>query len=1617
MLPLKLSLSPLLCGAGKRFPPAQCAVWSAGTPGVKALVAAVCVLAAAAPAQQVAKTPVPPRVAAAQQFLAARGWKPGYQLTVRHNSVPGRRIVSMGQGPATPTWQPLGPAAVSTPAYGLVTGRISAVALDPSDATGNRLYVGTTGGGVWAASNAGTANASSIVFTPLTDTAYALGGAADASISIGALTVQPGGTGVILAGTGDPNDLLDSYYGAGILRSTDGGTTWALIPETRDAEDGLSGQDFAFTGEGFAGFAWSTVNPQLVVAAVSQAYQGTLVDADQSNLSYEGLYYSTDSGATWHLAKITDGSGHDVQGPLNAFDQPDGNAVTAVVWNPVRQVFVAAVRYHGYYQSTDGVTWTRLAAQPGAGLTAAACPANPGTTGSITCPIFRGTLAVNPVTGDTFAWTVDLNNQDQGLWQDQCGLSNGACGNGAIAFSKQWSTAALESNTIEGAATIANGNYNLALAAVPSQQDTLLLAGANDLWKCSLAAGCVWRNTTNATTCMSAQVGGFQHAITWNTANPLEIFAGNDSGLWRSMDAIGETGPACSSSDASHFQNLNGGLGSLAEVVSMSASTDSPDAMMAGLGVNGTAGARSAAATADWPQILAGYGGPVAIDSADNDNWYVNNAPGVSIFKCSQSSLCTPADFGASPVVTDADVNLPAGAMAEPAPFLVDPLDAAQLLVGTCQLWRGPADGSAWTASNAVTPVLDSGEQSARCKGEALIRSMSAQALPGGGEVIYLGMDGAADGGAQLAGHVLSVTLSQSAAPVVTDLSSNPVINDTNPFNGYGLDVSSVYADPHDATGQTVYVTVAGMANPKQVLRTIYRSTDGGAHWTVLTSNLPVAPANSVIVDPQNVSTVYLATDLGVYFTTNVASCGQPASACWSLFGAGLPEAPVVALSTVAGNAPALIAATYGRGIWQAPLSGASAGLTAVTPNPATLSFGNQTVGTASAEQTITLNNTGILALTVTSIAVSGAFSEIDNCVNAAVPAGGSCAIQVAFAPTATGAQTGQVVVQGNVPGGQMTVDLDGTGTAAGAVSVAPQIVSFGSIRAGSTSAMLPLSVTNTTGATVPITSVVVTGPFVIAGNACGTISLSANAACQIELEFKPTQAGPATGTFVLTDGAGIQSVELTGVGLAAPTDTLSPASLTFPATATGQLSAAQNLTITNAGGQPLTSIAVSVSSGFTITNECTTQLAANSSCTIGVQFAPAHQGSISGTLTVTDALRQQTVSLSGTAVAPAAISVNPGSLTFTNQQPGIASAPQVVTVTNSGGAPMANVGFQITGPAAASYSIQSTTCGAVLNSGANCTAQIVFTPAGTGAIAAALAVSSSTTGVAPAQVPLNGSGQLASGFGTNPAQLSFTAVVGVGQSSAAQTLTVTNSTSYAIGSVALAVTAPFQLAQNNCTGALAAGANCSAAVVFAPTAAGVATGALTISSAVVANPATVSLTGTGFDFALSPSGAASVTVSSGQTAHFTLVITPNGSSGVFAFACGSLPANAECAFNPPSETLSTGVQGNVTVQIATGQGNATASSTDSAGWRTAPLVCGVILLPLALACRRRGLLLVVLAMVLAAGISSCTSSSGGTGGEPLGGSESTPAGTYTIPVTISSTGVSHVINVTLTVD
>jgi hypothetical protein len=1401
-------------------------------------------------------------------------------------------------------WQPVGPPQVSTAAWNLVTGRVTSIAADPSDATGNTVYVGTTGGGVWKSLTAAGAPAA-VAFSPLTDDLSAFSTAGLSSLSIGSVSVQPGGTGVILAGTGDPNDATDSWYGVGLLRSTDGGNTWNLISTT----SGSGGLKYDFFGNAFAGFAWSGASSNLVVAAVSESVYGETVGAgDQQSIL--GLYYSSDAGTTWQLATIEDGSTV-IQSPQMTLLQ--GSAATSVVWNPIRQSFYAAIRYHGYYQSADGITWTRLQYQPGVNLTATMCPSNPHGPGSPGCPIFRGALAVQPVTGDLFALTVDQNNLDQGLWHDACNLTAGECASPTVQFATQIPDLPFDYTSTDG--IIPQGTYNLTLAAVPAQQDTLLLAGLTDLWRCSLADSCVWRNTTNTQTCAAAQVPSAQHAIDATFGAAGLLYIGNDSGLWRSTDAVNQQQPPCSPDDANHFQNLNGGLGSLAEVESFSEDPNNASTWLAALGDLGTA-APSAGAT-PWNQVLSGEGNFVAIDPANPENWYATSVFGVGINQCTEGPACNPAGFGS---VTIGEPQVDNDAQAIPAPWVLDPQDTANVILGTCRVWRGAASGAGWSQSSLLSGILDQ-SQSSFCDGNSEIRTLAAAINAGGpdsAEQIYAGMAGALDGGDLIPGHVLAASVTSASLASTTtwiDDYSSPVINSAAPqFNPGGFDISSIYADPHDPTGQTIYVTVQGMPNTAQLEPLLYRSTDGGAHWTNLTDNLPHAPANSVLVDPNNANIVYVALDTGVYYTLNVANCESSLAPCWNVFGIGLPNAPVMGLMSFnAGATQVLRAATYGRGIWQVSLATAGFASTAATIAPAALTFAAQTVQTVSQSQTVTVTDKGTLNLNISAVTISGDFTETDNCAGASIAPGSSCQIQVTFDPSQAGARQGAIAVFANVTGGQLNVTLAGRGLAPGAIVLTPASLSFAAITVGATTASQSVDVANTGGSSVALASEIVTGDFAITANTCAA-SLAAQTSCEVAIDFKPTASGTRSGALTLTDANGTQTVPLSGIGQTPATDALSPSTLTFATQTVGTTSAAQLATLANSGDLALTDIAVSSTGSFTILNNCGAQLQGHASCAISVAFAPMATGTQSGSLTVTDELRTQTVALSGTAIAPPGISATPAAIDFGGLGVGTTSAPQTVTLTNNGGAPLT--------------------------------------------------------------------------------------------------------------SLAATVTQDFALSSNNCPATLAVGAACQIGITFAPPSAGAVTGTLTVTSSTLAKPLTVALSGAGEDFSVTVTGSSSAVVTSGQTASFTLELAGlSGSSGTLALSCSGVPQNATCSLNPTSLAVSGPGTSSATLSIATG---IAASSAKNSGfpWKLgAPALAAPVLaviVPLGwIGFRRRkiaGLALVLLAVILLIP-SGCgvTASSGGGGGSG-GAQNATPPGNYVITVAATMDNMSHSAAVYLTV-
>ena len=1248
-------------------------------------------------------------------------------------------------------WQPVGPAGIASLRYGTVTGRVTSIAVDPADASGNTVYLGTTGGGVWKSVNAA-GPAAAVSFQPLTDTLPVFSANAGTystpSLSIGAVSVA---NGVVLAGTGDPNDATDSYYGAGLLRSADGGVTWTLIGES---QDGVAGTH-SWMGLGFAGFAWSTAAPNLVVAAVSDAYEGSLVNAATD--SSRGLFYSTDAGLTWHMGSIYDGAQF-VQVPEPVGANRAGNAATAVVWNPLRQRFYAAVRFHGYYESADGVTWTRLAHQPGAGLTAAACPSVPGGSGSPGCPIFRGALAVQPATGDLFALSSDVGNRDTGLWQDVCGVSGTSCASPAVQFGHQINSAPLETGS--GSTAILQADYDLSLLAMPSpgangSSDTTLYVGTVDLYRCSLAAGCTLRNTTNAVNGCNApaMVAPSQHAIaaTAGTAGAL-LYLGNDGGVWRSSDGVAETGPACAATDASHFDNLNGGLGSLAETISVAASPSDAAVVLGGFGALGTAASTSqSGSNAAWAQLSSGEGGYTAINPADPSRWFISTGAGVAVRACSNGTACAASDFAGTPTIGPVQVGGDLALL--DAPFLLDPADPSQMIVGTCRVWRGPAeDGALWSGSNALGGPLAASAASGCSSTSAFVRSLAAVRPAGanssaGSPVIYAGMAGGRDGGGTAAGHLYATTTGGVGAGAWRDLALSPVTNalgNGSMFNPGGFDVSSVAADPHDASGKTIYATIMGFAGGGINAAHVYRSIDGGASWVNISRNLPNVPANSVIVDPNDANTVYVAMDTGVYVTTAVSTC--PSANCWSVLGAGLPNAPVTQLLAGAnvptgdGRVGELRAATYGRGIWQLPLlTAAFPAQPAISLSPNTLAFGTQSAGTASPAQTVTVTNTGNSNLTVSRLAITGDFAETGTCSGSTVAVGASCSVAVTFLPVASGARAGLLTIYGNVPGGQATVALTGTGAPPAAVVLTPLFLSFPATTLNGISAAQNVTISNTGGVPAAIGIPVVTGDFAMTANTCGA-SLPAQTGCTVAIGFRPTASGSRSGTLTVPTGAGTVTASLSGTGTSPATDAVAPGSLSFGPQMLLTASAAQPVTLTNTGDVALTLIAAAVTEGdFSADNGCGTSLNPHSSCSIAVVFQPKNVGGETGVLTVSDQYRTQTVALHGTGIAPAGVSLAPtGGLQFAATAVGSTAAVQTVTLTNNGGVPLAITSITMQGDFG--MAAQASTCGTTLPAGSACTMGVAFAPAAAGPRTGTLVVTSSAAN-SPHRLTMSGEG------------------------------------------------------------------------------------------------------------------------------------------------------------------------------------------------------------------------------------------------------------------------------------
>jgi hypothetical protein len=231
-------------------------------------------------------------------------------------------------------------------------------------------------------------------------------------------------------------------------------------------------------------------------------------------------------------------------------------------------------------------------------------------------------------------------------------------------------------------------------------------------------------------------------------------------------------------------------------------------------------------------------------------------------------------------------------------------------------MWRGASSGTGFTVLSDNFETGGSGI----CTGAEtnLIRALAAGGpldANGFSNVMYAGTDGF--------GPLIPTIPSGGHVWVSNNVAggSNTWTDQTASINPGAFPISTIALDSSDPTGLTAYVSIMGFH-----VSHVWKTSDGGVSWLDFTANLPDAPADSLLVDPGSTpfnGMIYVGTDIGVFSSSTAAANWTEVGPASSTGNPGfLPSVAVTALRLATnGSAKLLRASTYGRGLWQFPVS------------------------------------------------------------------------------------------------------------------------------------------------------------------------------------------------------------------------------------------------------------------------------------------------------------------------------------------------------------------------------------------------------------------------------------------------------------------------------------------------------------------------------------------------------------------------------------------------------------------------------------------------------------------------------------------------------------------------
>ncbi len=700
-------------------------------------------------------------------------------------------------------WEPVGPAATEPdiPAWGLTSGRINSIAVHPTDR--NIMFVGAATGGIWRSTDAGA------TFTPVSDS--------QVDLAVGSIAFARSNPQVLYAAMGD-ND--NGYLGTGLLKSTDGGLTWAQVARlvgSAGCADVLSAGCLPSLGRSTSVIV-DPNDPNRVYLAHYAQYDGNSANTIRSN----AFYFSTDGGVNWTRTPLTGLVRDIVMHPTNP----------QILYAGVSRKDPTGTGAAGVWKSLDGgQTWNNVNASPFTGASGNSTPADV-------------RLAVTPAAPESIYV----------FW------GGSPAGGGATQLRVESSADGDQNWTNRGASGVDPGQfgYNAYIAVHPVNPDTIYV-GTRDVYK-TTNGGATWATLTNnfnssgQSTCAphcyspgNSKAHPDQQSFAFVPGSPGTFFIGNDGGLYRSANS-GAT-----------FEPRNASF-SLSQFIGIAAHPTDPGITYGGTQDNGNQ--RRMPGSNQWREFESGDGGRNVTIPTSPDYVFATYIRGF-IWRFTDNGFSPRAQVGDdafnSNNVVFKDANGTRDRIAFYPPFVGNLTDNA-LYFGTHRIWISSNLGNTWTTPGGAVDLTSGGGDTLAAIGvqrSAYSASQTIYTGSGAGRVMV-----STDGGA---------TWTDRTAGLPTRFIESITVDPTNPavayltVGGYGsghvfktVNHGLLWTDISGTPGANglpntpTSALAIDPANPALIYAGtdigVFRSTTSGVTWETFSAGMPPVVVTSFAV-------------------------------------------------------------------------------------------------------------------------------------------------------------------------------------------------------------------------------------------------------------------------------------------------------------------------------------------------------------------------------------------------------------------------------------------------------------------------------------------------------------------------------------------------------------------------------------------------------------------------------------------------------------------------------------------------------------------------------------------------------------------------------------------------